>query len=79
MLRSCGIIPAAIDASCLALYRAFKNHRLIQQKSNCAIIDIGWHSTDLLLIKEDMPFISTELTVGRRYLRQGRDKHNISC
>lgn len=79
MLKSCGIIPAAIDASCLALYRAFKNHRLIQRKSNCAIIDIGWHCTDLLLVKEGVPFISTELTVGDRYLRKGRDKHNIFC
>lgn len=77
ILEACGIFPAAIDASCLALYHAFENHGWIKEKRNFAIIDIGGLKTDLLIVKEGEPFVSTEIAFGGRDIKRGRDKHKV--
>ncbi len=77
LLKSCSIIPAVIDAASLALYHAFDVHPWIGKKKNLAIIDIGTYSTDLLIVKEGEPFISTEIVFGGKDLVAGKETHRI--
>lgn len=79
MLKTIGIIPAAIDASCLALYRSFKDHKPLKKHKNYAIIDIEEHKTDLLLVRNKIPFISTDLMISVEDFKKGRDKCSIFC
>ena len=74
ILKACDIIPAAIDAACLALYHAFDIHPLIHERKNFAILDISTR-TDLLIIKEGEPFISTEIFFDDKGLLKETDNH----
>jgi type IV pilus assembly protein PilM len=77
VLKACNIIPKAIDASCLALYHAFDKHRWVREKKTFAILDIGAYSSDLLVVKNGEPYISTEISFGGKDLKKGKDRHNI--
>lgn len=77
ILKSCGIIPHAIDASCLALYYLYTDHLWTKRKSNYAILDIGTFTSDLLFLKDGAPFASTEIMFGSKYLKKGKDRFRI--
>ena len=79
MLRACGIMPVAVDASCLALYRSFRNHKPLKKYDNYAIIDLGSYKTDLLLVRDSIPFISTDLAIGYKEFNKGRDRCRMFC
>jgi Tfp pilus assembly PilM family ATPase len=61
LLADADIIPSCIDASSLALYYAFEYHPWLLHKLECAIIDINSATTDLLLIRKGIPFVSSEI------------------
>ncbi len=63
-MNTVGIFPAAIDASCLALYHVFENHPWIRKRRNFAIIDVRSCNTELLILKDGEPFASTEISCG---------------
>jgi Tfp pilus assembly PilM family ATPase len=77
VLKSCGIIPKAIDASCLALHHLYQNHSWTVKKRNYAILDIGGFTSDLLIMKEGVPFATIEITFGSKYLKKGKRRFRI--
>ena len=79
MLKACGIIPAAIDASCLALFRSFRGYKSLKKRRNYAIIDIEAYKTDLLLVRDGVPFVSTDLAIGGKDLEKGCARCRIFC
>ncbi len=76
ILKNCDIIPAAIDASCFALYSAFSNHRWIKQKKDFAIIDVNDFKADFLFVKEGEPFVSTEMKSPADHTKERKNRQN---
>jgi Tfp pilus assembly PilM family ATPase len=77
ILKSCDIVPRAIDASCLALHYVFANHTWTKKRKNYALLNIGGFNSELLIMKEGTPFASMGILFGCKYLRKGRNKYRI--
>jgi Tfp pilus assembly PilM family ATPase len=74
MLKSCSIIPASIDASCLALYDAFLPHPWMRKKKNFAILDIDAYSTGILIIKHGEAFASNIINYSGMISKKGKER-----
>lgn len=61
LFTQAGIMPAAIDSSGLALYRALQKHNWITEGKNCALCDVHTTNCDLLLVRQGIPYASGEL------------------
>ena len=65
MLSEAGLEPAIFDADLFAVINAFMNAD-VDKTGVCGVLNIGFHKSNLSVIKEGKPYLSRDIEIGGR-------------
>ncbi len=79
ILEACGLVPAIIDAGCLALANAYEISYPIEDDSCSLLVDIGAEKMTINAVKKEIPIFMNEVPLGGKQItHQIESNFNIS-